>query len=186
MLSPIAIFSEVTSLFNAKYVAETDHLYFKGLDGSVEATPEEANVAAKLFKIFNIVVCNANLNSFEFQLEVEDRILDDIQSLVDDKNDPDFLPPKSKKFKVSIPPLEQMKKAVDAYDSASSKKIKAARRACSLVPEKGYLTIQRWRNLLRKGGSTQEKYAVIREHVLTKYREARDSRRAVHESDLQK
>ncbi len=152
----------------------------------MEATPEEANVAAKLFKIFNIVVCNANLKSFELKLEVEDRILDDIQSLEHDKDDPDFLPPKSKKIKVSTPSLEQMKKAVDGYDSASSTKIKAARRACSLVPENGYLTIQRWRDLLSKGGSTQEKYAVIREHILTKYREARNSRRAVHESDLQK
>ncbi len=89
----------------------------------MEATPEEANVAVKLFKIFIIVVCNANLNSFELQLEVEDRI-------IDDKDDPDFLPPESKKFKVSTPSLEQMKKAVDAYDSASIKKIKAARGAC--------------------------------------------------------
>ncbi len=96
----------------------------------MEATPEEANVAAKLFKIFIIVVCNANLNSFELQLEVEDRIIDDIQSLEDDKDNPDFLPPESKKFKVSTPSLEQMKKAVDAYDSASIKKIKAARGAC--------------------------------------------------------
>jgi hypothetical protein len=78
-----------------------------------------------------------------------------------------------------------MKKAVDAYDSASSITIKATRRACSLVPENGYLNIQRWRFLLSKGGSTQEKYAVIGEHILNKYREARNSRRAVHESDLQ-
>jgi hypothetical protein len=132
----------------------------------VEATPEEANVAAKLFKIFNIVVCNANLKSFELKLEVEDRILDDrvlddIQSLEHDKDDPDFLPPKSKKIKVSTPSLEQMKKAVDAYDSDSSIKIKATRRACSLVPENGYLNIQRWRNFLSKGGSTQKNMLLL-------------------------
>ncbi len=65
----------------------------------MEATLEEASVAAKLFKILTIV-CNVNVNSFELQLEVEDRIQDfqDIQSLEDDKDDPDFLSPKSKIF----------------------------------------------------------------------------------------
>jgi len=126
----------------------------------VEATLEEASVAAKLFKILTIV-CNANVNSFELQLEVEDRIQDDIQSLEDDKDNPDLLPPKSKKFKVSTPSLQQMKKAVDAYDSASSIKIKAVRRACSLVPENGYLKIQRWRDFLSKGGSTQKNMLLL-------------------------
>ncbi len=69
----------------------------------MEATLEEASVAAKLFKILTIVFCNANVNSFELQLEVEDRIQDfqdfqDIQSLEDDKDSPDFLSPKSKIF----------------------------------------------------------------------------------------
>ena len=178
MLSPNGILFQLTALLRAKYG-----------DPSSESTPEEAEVAQKLFKIFNICIANAAIKKFDLELEVEDYLLelDDnfVAASYDQQKDadPNYMPD-NKRPKLEVTET-QMRAAIEAYRGAMKGKEKAAKRACRPLRNISNVTRQivRWEAILA-GKNSRVKFEVIRNHVLFLFENARRQKRAVHESDF--
>ncbi|RLU25239.1 hypothetical protein DMN91_003332 [Ooceraea biroi] len=137
-LSPSAVFSHLSKLVQEKYGDLT----------SENISDKEEAAAKKLFKIFNTFMSTSNVKAFDLQLEVEDQVLDDSMDL-------DFIPESSGQSSdhsnISQVSVDQMRKAINAYDGAPrGKKFKAAQRACTILRHKS--EIARWRPLIDKGG----------------------------------
>ncbi len=160
MLSPNGVFAQLTALLRAKYG-----------DPSSEVTPEEAEVARKLFKMFNVCVANANIKSFDLELQVEDYVLELDNNLVaasskqQEDDDPDYQP-EIKQSKIQATET-QMKAAVAAYRGAAKGKEKAAKRACMLLQNCSCVSKQiiRWEAILA-GRNNQVKFKIVRDHVI--------------------
>jgi hypothetical protein len=63
----------------------------------------------------------------------------------------------------TLPPVETMKKAVEAHINAKKNKLQAARKHCRKVT--GKHVIKRWQKYLQEGGTMKQKITRIKQHV---------------------
>jgi hypothetical protein len=148
-----------------------------------KCTPDEQIISRRLANTVIQAIEGEFFKSMDIVIETsidENELLDDFGSNVD----PDFEPlAKKPVFDREGVSREIMQKAVMAYNSAKKNKLIAAQRISKKA--KYPMTIKRWETYLNKGGTTQNKMEIIKQHMWSQFQHYRQQLKAtLHDRDL--